>query len=368
MPSEAIDLPYQVEYLSILDEDAHLDTDLEPDLSDDLLLKLHRTMLLSRKLDEEMLTLQRQGRLGTFAPVKGQEAAQLGAMAALRESDWMVPSFRETAAALWRGQPIENILLYYGGFLQGHDMLEGTHDLPVAIPVASQTVQASGIGYGIKYKGEDQVVIVFFGDGATSEGDFYEALNFAGVFQVPVLFLCQNNQWAISVSRDEQTEAKTLAQKALAAGMPGVQVDGNDVLAVYVAAQKATERARSGDGPTMIECVTYRLSLHTTADDPSQYRDEQEVERWKKCEPIPRFQQYLIDKELLSKDDIESLDQEIDDQIQAAIDRYEKQKDQLAQHPEVMFDHLYAERPPYLEAQRKQFVQSQQTDEERDDA
>jgi pyruvate dehydrogenase E1 component alpha subunit len=368
MPREAIDLPCRVEYLSILDEDANVDAELEPDLPDDLLLRLHRTMLLARRLDERMLTLQRQGRIGTFAPVKGQEAAQLGAIAVLGESDWMIPSFRETAAALWRRQPIESLLLYYGGFLQGHDMLEGTHNLPVAIPVATQTVQASGVGYGIKYRGEDQVAMVFFGDGATSEGDFYEALNFAGVFQVPVIFLCQNNQWAISVPREEQTEAKTLAQKALAAGIPGIQVDGNDILAVYVAAKEAAERARAGDGPTMLECVTYRLSLHTTADDPTQYRDEEEVERWEHREPLPRFQQYLNDKGLLSDDEIEALEGEIEDQIDDAIDAYEQRAEELQEKSHVMFDHVYQQRPPYLERQRERFLQSHDVNEEAADA
>ena len=207
----------------------NLDTKLELDLSEELLLKLHRTMLLGRRLDERMLLLQREGRLGTFAAIKGQEASQMGAVAALRESDWMLPSFRETGAALWRGQSVESILLYYGGYYQGHEALAGTNTLPVAIPVATQIIQAPGIGYDIRYRGEDDVAMVFFGDGATSEGDFHEGLNFAGVFQTPVVFVCQNNQWAISVPRSHQTRSKTLAQKALAYGMPGLQVDGNDV-------------------------------------------------------------------------------------------------------------------------------------------
>jgi pyruvate dehydrogenase E1 component alpha subunit len=244
MPREVIDLPYRIQYLSILDQDANLDTELEPDLPDELLLKLYRTMITARRLDARMLDLQREGRLGTFAPIKGQEASQVGAIATLGEGDWMIPSFREMAAALWRGQPMHSILLFYGGNPQGNESLVDTHNLPAAIPVATQVVQASGIGYGIKYRGRDEVAMVFFGDGATSEGDFYEALNFAGVFQTPVVFLCQNNQWAISLPRAEQTRAKTLAQKAIAAGMPGIQVDGNDVLAVYVAAKEAVERAR----------------------------------------------------------------------------------------------------------------------------
>jgi pyruvate dehydrogenase E1 component alpha subunit len=357
MPREVIDLPTRVEYLSILDEDAKLDAELEPDLPDELLVKLYRTMVTARRLDARMLDLQREGRLGTFAPVKGQEASQVGAIATLGEGDWMIPSFRETAAALWRGQPMHSILLYYGGNPQGNESLEGTHNLPAAIPVATQVVQAAGIGYGIKYRGRDEVAMVFFGDGATSEGDFYEALNFAGVFQTPVVFLCQNNQWAISLPRSEQTRSKTLAQKAIAAGVPGIQVDGNDVLAVYAAAQEAVERARNGEGPTMIECVTYRLSLHTTADDPTRYRDEEEVKQWEQRDPIPRFERYLVEKGLLSEDQIASIAAEVDDEIEDAVERYEEQRQKLSDQAQAMFDHVYAERSPYLEEQRQEFLQ-----------
>lgn len=359
MPREVVDLSYRIEYLSILDEDANLDTELEPDLPDELLLKLYRTMVRARRLDARMLDLQREGRLGTFAPIKGQEASQVGAIATLGEGDWMIPSFRETAAALWRGQPMHSILLYYGGNPQGNESLEGTHNLPLAIPVATQIVQAAGIGYGIKYRGRDEVAMVFFGDGATSEGDFYEALNFAGVFQTPVVFLCQNNQWAISLPRAEQTRAKTLAQKAVAAGIPGIQVDGNDILAVYAAAKEAVERARSDQGPTMIECVTYRLSLHTTADDPTRYRDEEEVKQWEQRDPIPRFERYLAGKGLLTEDELESIAAEVDRQIEEAVERYEEQRQKLGDQARAMFDHVYAERSPYLEEQLHQFLQVQ---------
>ena len=355
MPRETVELPHQVEYLSILDEDGNLDEDLEPDLSDDLLLRLHRALLLGRRFDERMLNLQRQGRIGTFAPVKGQEASQVAAVAALNESDWVVPSFRETAAALWRGQSMENILLVYGGFYQGNEVPEDVHDLPVAVPVATQILHGVGLAYGAKVRESDEVVMTFFGDGATSEGDFHEALNFAGVFQTPVVFLCQNNQWAISVPRLEQTKSKTLAQKALSAGVPGVQVDGNDPLAVYVAASEAVERARNGDGPTMIEAVTYRLSMHTTADDPTRYREEKEVEEWKKKDPIPRFQNYLKDRGILTDEDIDELEAEIDDQIKQAVQRAEDLMEDLGDKHLTMFEHIYAEMPPYLTEQREAF-------------
>jgi pyruvate dehydrogenase E1 component alpha subunit len=353
MPRETIELPNQLEWLSILDEDGNLDEALEPEMDNDVLLRLHRTMLLGRRFDERMLKLQRQGRLGTFAPIKGHEASQLGAVAALRESDWMVPSFRETAAQLWRGQSMESVLLAYGGYYQGNRVPEDVNALPTAIPVGTQVLHVAGIAYAIKYRGEDEVAMGFFGDGATSEGDFHEALNFAGVFQVPAVFVCQNNQWAISIPRSHQTAAKTLAQKALAAGIPGIQVDGNDVLAVYAAAREAVERARSGDGPTMIENVTYRLSLHTTADDPSVYRDEEEVKKWEKREPIPRFQRYLIAKGLLSEEEVESLEEEVKAEIQESVKRAEEKMEELSGEPLTMFDHIYAEVPPYLQEQRE---------------
>jgi pyruvate dehydrogenase E1 component alpha subunit len=357
MPRETISLPHDVEYLSILDEDGNLDQDLEPDLPDDLLLGLHRAMLLGRRFDERMLRLQRQGRIGTFAPVRGQEAAQVGAVAALRESDWMVPAFRETAAEIYRGRPMESILLYYGGYNQAGRVPESVKNLPVAVPVGTQIPHAVGLGYAIRYREKDDVAMVFFGDGATSQGDFHEALHFAGVFHTPTVFVCQNNQWAISVPRSQQTRAETLAQEGLGHGIPGIQVDGNDLLAVWVAVKEAVDRARSGKGPSLIECVTYRLSVHTTADDPTRYRTEEEVEKWEGRDPIPRFQQYLKEKGLLTDDQIEELEEELQAEIKEVVRRTEDRMKELDGEPLVMFDHLYAELPPYLREQRDELAQ-----------
>ncbi len=245
------------------------------------------------------------------------------------------------------------MLLYNAGYNEGGEIPEDQNDLPIAVPVASQIPHAGGIGYGMKYRQEKKVVITYFGDGATSEGDFHETLNFAGVFKIPALFLCQNNQWAISIPREHQTKTKTLAQKALAYSIPGVQVDGNDVLASYVATQEALERARSGEGPTMIEFVTYRLEVHTTADDPSKYRDEEELKEWQRRDPIPRFQRYLSRKKLLSEDEIESLEKEIEEEIDAAWKETQEKMKEL-DDPLVIFDHCLAEMPPYLEEQREQ--------------
>jgi pyruvate dehydrogenase E1 component alpha subunit len=363
MPRKEIDLPYHVEYLSILDENGNVDEALDPHLPEGLLLKLHRAMVLGRRFDERMLNLQRQGRIGTFAPITGQEAAQLGAVAILRPTDWLVPCFRETAAELWRGRTMENILLMTGGFDEGGYIPEDQFMLPVAVPVASQIPHAVGIAWGVKYRKQDHVVMTFFGDGATSEGDFHEAMNFASVYQVPVIFVCHNNQWAISVPLSKQSHAKTLAQKALAYDVPGIQVDGNDVLAVYSAVKEAVERARATSEPSLVECVTYRLMMHTTADDPKRYRAEEEVEIWRKRDPIPRFQKYLIDKGLLSQGKIDALEAKVKAEIQGAVERAERQMETLVD-PLVMFEHVFAELPPTLKEQREELARGLAADRE----
>jgi len=345
MPRIALEPRFQVEYLSILDSDGNLDTALEPKLADHELKSLYRSMLLGRRLDERMVRLQRQGRIGTFAPTKGQEAAQMGSIFTLRPTDWMVPSFRETAAMIWRGWPTEKLLLFFAGRLEGGQPAPSQHDLPITIPVATQLPHAVGLAYAAQYRGDDVAVMAYFGDGATSEGDFHEALNFAGVWHVPVVFVCQNNQWAISVPLKKQTHSRTIAQKALAYGLPGIQVDGNDVLAVYAAAREAVDRARAGDGPTLIECVTYRLGVHTTADDPTKYRSDAEVAMWEQKDPLTRFKAYLEKRNLLE----EGLDQRVDEEIAEAIRRFEATP---PADPLVMFDHVYAELPPDLAAQR----------------
>jgi len=355
MPRKEIAISEKVEYLSILNDKGQLDKELEPDIGEDVLLKLHRTMLLARKFDERILNLQRQGRIGTFAPIKGQEAAQLGTIAHLRPSDWMVPAFRETAAELWRGRSLESIIIYNNGFGEGVDIPKDRNDLPISVPVGSQVIHAVGLGWAAKYRQKDDVAMTYFGDGATSEGDFHEGLNFAAVFQAPVIFVCQNNHWAISMPLARQTRSKTLAQKALAYGLPGIQVDGNDILAVYAAAQEAVQRARTGGGPTLIECVTYRLAMHTTADDPKRYRSDEEVEKWSKRDPLPRFQKYLLDKGLLSEEKRIEVESEIMEEIQTAVDSAEKQMEALGD-PIDMFEHAYAEMPPYLKEQKADLV------------
>lgn len=366
MPRTKIDLHETIEYLSILDEHGNLDRDLEPQISENELLELYRSMILGRRFDERMVDLQRQGRIGTFPPIKGQEASQMGAIFQLTPNDWFVPAFRETAAEIWRGRSLESILLYYNGYNEGTILDKGQKDLPMAIPVSTQILHATGLGYAARYRKTGEIVMVFFGDGATSEGDFHEGLNCAAVYNCPVLFVCQNNQWAISVPLKQQTRSKTIAQKALAYGIPGIQVDGNDVLAVYAASKEAAERALKGDGPTLIECVTYRVMMHTTADDPTRYRTDDEVEEWIKKDPISRFTKYLSGKNVLSNDLIEQIEEEVQKRIQSAVDNAEEQMSQLGD-PVDMFDHLYASSPPHLLKQKAEFITNLQPDSKEED-
>jgi pyruvate dehydrogenase E1 component subunit alpha len=247
---------------------------------------------------------------------------------------------------LWRGWPIEKLLLFFSGHLEGGQPTPDQHDLPIAIPVATQIPHAVGLAYAAQYRGDDAVVMTFFGDGATSEGDFHEAMNFAGVWHLPVVFVCQNNQWAISVPLKKQTHSRTIAEKALAYGFPGLQVDGNDVLAVRAAGREAVERARNGDGPMLIECVTYRLGVHTTADDPTKYRSAEEVAEWERKDPLTRFSAYLQKRNLLE----DGLEERVDAEIAEAVARFEAIP---APDPLTMFAHVYAELPPDLKAQRE---------------
>ena len=350
MPRTIVEPQFTVEHLSILDSEGTLDSALDPDIPPEELKRLYRAMRLGRRFDERMLRLQRQGRIGTFAPIKGQEAAQIGSVATLRRSDWMVPSFRETAAMLWRGWTMEHILLFFAGYLEGGRPAPEQHDLPICIPVGGQLPHAVGLAYAAQYRGDDAVVMVYCGDGATSEGDFHEAMNFAGVWHLPLVFVVQNNQWAISVPLKKQTHSRTIAQKALAYGFPGIQVDGNDALAVYAASREAVERARAGDGPTLIECVTYRLSMHTTSDDPTKYRSVEEVEAWERKDPLTRFGAYLQQRNLVEP----GLDEAIDAEIARAVEAFEAVG---APDPLVMFDHAYATRSAALESQRAEMAE-----------
>lgn len=358
MPKKKVASYPHVEYLSILDESGQVDSSLEPPIPDSDLERLYRTMLLARQFDERMVRLQRQGRLGTLVPCRGQEAASLGSCYALTRNDWVAPYIRELAGCLWRGWTLEQFLLFYSGHEEGMHIPEEINDLPLCIPVATQTVLAVGLAWAAKLKGEDSVVLCFFGDGATSEGDFHEAANFATVFQLPVVFACHNNQYGLSTPVSRQTHSKTIAQKALAYDMAFAQVDGNDLLATYVATKEAVARARKGDGPTLIEAITYRLTYHTTADDPSRYRSKEEEEAWQRKDPILRFHQYLVGKGLTDDARRDALLEEISIEIQKAVENAESF---TQQDPLDIFDYTFAEIPPSLREQKESlsdFMQS----------
>jgi pyruvate dehydrogenase E1 component alpha subunit len=348
VPRTRLDVP-SVEHLSIVDEEGRVDESLEPPIPAEDLRRLYRTFLLARRFDERMLRLQRQGRIGTFGPIRGHEAAVLGSVYALRATDWMVPYYRDWPAYMWRGWPLENLILYYAGYAEGMRVPDGIRDLPLCIPIASQVPHAVGLAYASRSKGEDSVTLVYFGDGASSHGDCQEAMNFAGVFRTPLVFFCLNNQWAISLPRARQTHARTLAQKAIAYGFPGIQVDGNDLLASYVATREAVDRARRGEGPTLIEALTYRLSLHTTADDPTKYRGEAEVKAWEAREPFPRFRRYLETKGVLDAAREAELEADVDAEIRTAVERAEAR---MQANLLDGFDHVYAEPTATLRAQR----------------
>ena len=340
--------PLRGRMLQILDKDGNVDEILDPDIPDDLLIRAYKTMVLARTADEKAVKLQRQGKLGAYPPSKGQEASQLGPALAMADKDWLVWAFRELAALLWRGVPIWRAYLYWMGNEEGSNYPENVRVTPSAVPVSSQIPHAVGISYASKLRKEASATVVYFGDGGTSEGDFNEGLNFAGVFKTPTVFVCQNNQYAISLPRSRQTAARTIAQKALAFGFPGIQVDGNDILATYAAGKEALERARRGDGPTLIESYTYRLGDHTTSDDATRYRFDQEVKEWTERDPIKRFKIYLEKKGLWTDGD----EKETLVWAQATVEE-EVKKAQSFPSPAIdeVFEHTYAEMPPELREQ-----------------
>lgn len=319
-----------------------------PDWHHVKLREIYRLMVFSRMADQKLINLQRQGRSGTYASIEGQEACQAGSGLALEKTDWVFPAFRELLICRMHGVPLEKICLYWMGNEWGSN-----HEAcvaPVSIPIGTHTLHAVGMAWAFKLQKKPHVTISYFGDGATSTGDFYEALNFAGIFKTPTIFFCQNNQWAISTPRSKQTAAETLAQKAVAAGIPGIQVDGNDLFAVHAATKEAVLRARSGLGATLIEAATYRLGDHTTSDDALKYRKKEETEAMRKFDPILRFRLYLQTQKLWN----EQIEQEIiasgEKEIAEAVEKAEKTP---APAPNEMFDYLYEKPTPALEAQKE---------------
>ena len=322
-----------------------------PDFARDpqVLIEMYRAMLQTRVFDAKAVALQRTGRLGTFASSLGQEAVSVGIGSAMNADDVLVPSFREQGAQFLRGVTPTELLLYWGGDERGSNFAGPREDFPICVPIGTHVSHAVGVALAMQLRGEPRATLCVLGDGATSRGDVYESMNFAGVRKAPVVFVVNNNQWAISVPRSSQSAAETLAQKAIGAGILGEQVDGNDVIAVRSVVGEALERARSGAGPTLIEALTYRLTDHTTADDASRYRDDTEVSRQWATEPVSRLRSLLVSQGVWGREQEESLQTECQDVIDSAAEAY------LSLEPRVksdMFDYLYAVLPQALTSQR----------------
>lgn len=338
MPEKVLE-SFSVKRLEILSQNGDADESLIPELSAEDIRKMYEITIFARTFDQRALSLQREGRIGTYASILGQEASQIGSALALEKTDWVFPSFRESGVYLALGHPPYKVIQYWGGDERGLRTAPGLNIFPVCIPVASHVPHAVGVAMAAKYRGDKTAALVYFGDGGSSKGDFHEGLNFAGVFRLPVVFICQNNQWAISVPRERQTAAKTIAQKAFAYGIEGIQVDGNDFFAVYRASRQALERAKRGDGPTLIECDTYRMSDHTTADDSTRYRQKEEIEQWKPKDPLLRLELYMEKKGLLT----DEYRKEVASKAKTAVDEAERQAESLAvPEPLDMFTHTYA--------------------------
>ena len=350
MPTERI-ANFQIELTRFLAADGTAMPPL-PDFAADkpLLRTLYRAMVLTRTFDAKAVALQRTGRLGTYASSLGQEAVGVGAASAMRAEDVLLPSFRDQAAQLGRGvTPLEQ-LLYWGGDERGSDFAGPREDFPICVPVAGHAPHAAGVALAFKLRHEPRAALCIMGDGATSKGDFHEALNMAGVWQLPLVILVNNNQWAISVPRSAQSKAATLAQKAIAAGIPGEQVDGNDVIAVRDRVAQALDRARTGGGPTMIEALTYRLGDHTTSDDARRYRDDAAVSPHWHEEPIARLRQYMVAQAAWTRTDEEAALADAARAVDDAVAAYLATPPRLAAS---MFDHLFATLPPSLVHQRE---------------
>jgi pyruvate dehydrogenase E1 component alpha subunit/2-oxoisovalerate dehydrogenase E1 component alpha subunit len=361
IPALPADAP-ELGLLQILDEDGHADPARVPALPPEELRRIYRGMMLVRVMDERLLALQRQGRIGFYGEARGQEAAVIGAAAALGPRDWIVPALREAGAGLYRGLPLATYIAQIFG--NANDVSKGrqlpchpgTRDsryVTMSSCIASQLPHAMGMAWAAKIRGDDAVVLGCLGDGATSEEDFHVAANFAGVYGAPVVFFCQNNQWAISTPATLQTAAPTLAVKALAYGFGGVRCDGNDVLAVYACVREAVERARRGDGPTLVEALTYRVSAHSSSDDPTRYRDERVTEQWKRKDPIARLRTWLTAQGVLDAEADQRLRAELEAQVREAIAVEERV---TAPALATLVEDVFADVPPHLAEQLRELM------------
>lgn len=345
--------------VQILNPEGRLVAELPAGLDAARLGDMYRWMVRLRAFDQRALSLQRQGRLGTYPPYSGQEACQVGVPMALEPRDWICPTYRDHGAMLVHGASMLQILRYWQGDEWGSAMPEGVRNFPIAIPIATQCVHATGLAWAGRLKGTGEVAVAFFGDGATSQGDFHEALNFAAVFRAPAIFFCQNNGYAISVPITQQMKSETIAQKAAAYGLPGVRVDGNDILAVWQVMQEAVARGRQDGAATLIEALTYRYGPHTTADDPSRYRSDDEVKSWAEHkDPITRLRLFLLAENIISAQDDAAWQEDAKNEVNEAVQAAEAM---ATPEPGRMFDHVWAETPACLQQQKDGLLQILQT-------
>lgn len=341
---------FDIPYFQFLDSEANVVEPL-PSFAEDseLLLKMYRMMMLMRLFDRKAITLQRTGKLGTYPSTLGQEALAVGMGAAMQSADILCPYYREYGAQFWRGVKMEEVFLYWGGDERGNHFANNAHDMPICVPIGSQTLHAVGLATALKLQNKPQAVVVALGDGATSRGDFYEAMNVAGAWELPVVFVINNNQWAISMPRDKQTKAETLAQKAIAAGLEGWQIDGDDIFAVKEFVDRALQKARSGKGATVIEAITYRMGDHTTADDASRYRKPEEIVAHEKQDPVKRLKKYLMSKGWWDETKEQALLKDLTTEVEKAVENFNNIPMPL---PQAMFDHLYETLPQAYVEQR----------------
>jgi 2-oxoisovalerate dehydrogenase E1 component alpha subunit len=346
------DLP-TAEPLTLLDSKGALRRrdELSFDLGEKDLLELYRLMVVTRRVDKEGINLQRQGQLAVYASCMGQEAAQIGSAYALDDQDWVFPTYREIGVAIARNVDPGPLLHVWRGTWHGLHDIYLTRFALQAIPIATQALHAVGFAMGAKLDGEPIVTIAYFGDGATSEGDCHEAMNFGALHDAPCVFFCQNNGFAISLPFTRQSRGPTLAHRAIGYWMPGIRVDGNDVLACYAATKRAVDRARAGDGPTFIEAITYRMEGHSTSDDPTRYRTKDDLERWAQLDPLTRLELYLKDNDLWDDGFAEMIEEEAQEQTTRLRDSIYD-----AGHPDPLelFEHVYVTKPGHLERQRAQ--------------
>ncbi|MCD8914481.1 pyruvate dehydrogenase (acetyl-transferring) E1 component subunit alpha [Staphylococcus simulans] len=337
------DTEAQFKMVQVLDEKGNVvNEDLVPDLTDEQLVELMERMVWTRVLDQRSVSLNRQGRLGFYAPTAGQEASQLASQYALEKEDWILPGYRDVPQIIWHGLPLTEAFLFSRGHFKGNQFPEGVNAFSPQIIIGAQYIQTAGVALGLKKRGKKAVAITYTGDGGSSQGDFYEGINFASAYKVPAIFVIQNNNYAISTPRSKQTAALTLAQKAIAVGIPGIQVDGMDPLAVYQATKEARDRAVNGEGPTLIETMTYRYGPHTMAgDDPTRYRTSDEDSDWEKKDPLVRFRAFLEAKGLWNEEKENEVIERAKDEIKTAIKAADKvEKQSVTDLMEIMYDEM----------------------------